>query len=183
MENDNNNSNNNESKWDKNLIVGVIAIVVGAVVTIATPELRKFFYLERERSESPSPSLPVPQLEPKKLQPKPETQPTESAGVQQAPAAHEAVKEPIGPQEYTLGENKSELIQEAKTKLSVAFRNIGGKEIARVTITPDVNEQIILPTVGIGSKEVSSSTGVFLVQILNVDWDSRTVTVQVSRKS
>ncbi len=77
---------------------------------------------------------------------------------------------------------KAQFIEAAKTRLSVAFHNIGGEETSGVTIVPAGKDSIVLPTVGSGSQEFASSTGVFLVHVLNVDWNSRTVTVQVSRK-
>ncbi|MCW5205372.1 hypothetical protein VU08_00340 [Desulfobulbus sp. F5] len=165
---------NNDSKWDKNFVAAVV--VVGAVVTIATPELRKLFCLEKDN--------PAPQQQTVQTVPQPSPTPAESAAEPKPkpPVVHTA-KEPAVPYECTIGDNKSEFVEEANTNLSVKFHNIGGEDTAIVTITPDVKEQIILPTVGSGSKEFSSSTGIFLFHVLNVDWNSRTVTVQVSRKS
>ena len=177
----------NGKKWDVNLIltfIGVIIALLAVVVTITTPELRNFFGLKD--SNPPAPVLPAPtrQPEPKTIPPKIETPPVKPAAVPKPkpPVIHQAVQEPADPQEYTIGENKSELVKEAKARLSVSFHDDTGEITAKITISPAGKEEITLPTVGIGSKEFASSTGVFLVHVLNVDWDSRTVTVQVSRK-
>ena len=147
----------NGKEWDK---IAILGIIVGAIVALATPEIRQCIGLEDK---------PAPQSEPKKTPLKP-------------PVVHEE-KNPSVPQEYTIGENKSEFAKEANARLSIAFHNIGGEETASVTIAPAGKNAIILPTVGGGSsKEFTSSTGVFLVSVLNVNWNSRTITVQVSQK-
>ena len=149
----------NGKEWDK---IAILGIIVGAIVALATPELRQCIGLE-EKPASSKPAKPA-------------------AAVQQPPSIHEE-KEPSVPQEYTIGENKSEFVKEANTRLSVAFHNIGSEETASVTIAPSGKNAIILPTVGGGSsKEFTSSTGIFLISVLNVNWNSRTITVQVSRK-
>lgn len=149
----------NGKEWDK---IAILGIIVGAIVALATPELRQCIGLE-EKPASSKPAKPA-------------------AAAQQPPVVHEK-KEPSGPQEYTIGENKSEFAKEANARLSVAFHNIRDEETASVTIAPSGKDSIVLPTVGGGSsKEFSSSTGFFLVNVLNVNWNSRTITVQVSRK-
>ncbi|WP_417910413.1 hypothetical protein [Candidatus Electronema sp. PJ] len=103
-------------------------------------------------------------------------------GLEDKPAPVEPVETEAtsGPFSATLHENQPHSIKAAKTDLSIVFN----KELGMVTLTiaPAGKEEITLPTVGIGSQEFASSTGVFLVHVLNVDWNSRTVTVQVSRK-
>jgi outer membrane biosynthesis protein TonB len=172
---------------DKNFIIALlsfIAAVLALVVTITTPELRSFFGLKDGNTPAPVSPTPTPQPKPKAIPPKIETPPVKPAAVPKPkpPVIHQAVQEPADPQEYTIGENKSELVQEAKTRLSVSFHDDTGETTAKITISPAGKEKITLPTVGIGSQEFASSTGVFLVSVLNVDWDSRTITVQVSRK-
>ncbi|WP_420208103.1 hypothetical protein [Candidatus Electronema sp. JC] len=154
------------------------------VVTITTPELRSFFGLKDGNPPAPVIPAPTPPPEPKSISPKIETPPEKPAAVPKPkpPVIHQAVQEPADPQEYTIVENKSELVKEAKTRLSVSFHDDTGEITAKITISPAGKDSIVLPTVGIGSQEFASSTGVFLVHVLNVDWDSRTVTVQVSRK-
>ncbi len=187
----------NGKKWDVNqlltfidVILALLSLVVAVIavaVTVTTPELRNFFGLKEGDTPAPSPtpaaptqSVPVPQPELKTIPQKIETPPVKQAAVSKPPVIYGA-KEPAGPQECIIGENKSQRIEEAKTDLSIIFNE--EYKIVTLTISPDGKEQITLPTVGIGSKEFASSTGVFLVHILNVDWDSRTIMVQVSRKS
>ena len=170
----------NGKKWD----VGVIIALLGLVVAVTTPELRNFFGLKDGNTPAPVLPAPTPQPEPKAIPPKIETPPVKPAAVPKPkpPVIHQAVQEHADPQEYTIGENKSEFAKEAKARLSVSFHDDTGETTAKITISPAGKDSIVLPTVGIGSQEFASSTGVFLVHVLNVDWNSRTVTVQVSRK-
>jgi hypothetical protein len=146
------NNDDNDSKWDKSLIVAVLAIIVGAVVAITTPELRKLFCLEK-----PAPPVTEPQMEP--------TTETEFSN----------------PQKYAISENKSQFIKDAETELSARFNE--EYTIVTLTIAPDGKPSSNRAVLNGYTEEFTSSAGDFLVHILNVDWNSRTVTVQVSRKS
>ena len=177
----------NGNKWDRNQILTLIGVIVAAATLVASvviPEMRNCFGLKDDNTPAPVLPAPTPQPEPKTIPPKIETPPVKPAAVPKPkpPVIHKAVQEPADPQEYTIGENKSELVKEAKARLSVSFHDDTGEIIAKITISPAGKDSIVLPTVGIGSQEFASSTGVFLVHVLNVDWNSRTVTVQVSRK-
>jgi len=135
------------------------------VVAVTTPEVRKWLRLEKDNPAPQQQTVPppVPKREPQHVE--------------------KSKPPPSGPFSATLHENQLQRIEAAKTSLTAAFYNNTGEITAKLTITPDGKEQITLPTVGSGSKEFPSSTGSFLVHILNVDWNSRTITVQVSRKS
>jgi hypothetical protein len=162
----------NGKKWDANqlltfigVIIALLSFVVAVIavaVTVTTPELRSFFGLKE--GDTPAPS-PIP-----------------AAPAQPIQQHVENTKPPSGPFSATLHENQPQFIEAAKSSLTAAFYNNTGEITAKLIITPDIKEQIILPTVGSGSKEFVSSAGVFLVHILNVDWDNRTVMVQVSKK-
>jgi hypothetical protein len=174
-------SNNNGKKWDVNVIIAILGIIVGAIVALATPEIRQYIGLEDKPAPSPpvEKKTPVSRPELKTIPHKIKTPPVKQAAVSKPPVIHKA-KEPAGPKKCTIGDNKSQRIEEAETDLSIIFNE--KYDIVTLTISPDGQEQITLPTVGIGSKEFASSTGVFLIHVLNVDWNRRTVTVQVSRK-
>ena len=176
----------NGNKWDRNQILTLIGVIIAAATLVASvliPEMRNCFGLKDGNPPAPMSPAPTPQPEPETISLKIETPPAKSAASSPKPPAVHEEKKPSGPQEYTIGENKSEFAKEANTRLSVAFHNIGSEETASVTIAPSGKNAIILPTVGGGnSKEFTSSTGVFLVSVLNVNWNSRTITVQVSRK-
>jgi hypothetical protein len=150
------NDNNNNSRWDKHLIVAVIAMVVGAIVAIATPELRNLLCLEKDKPAASAPAAPVPQ-------------PVEEA------------TPPSGPLSATLHENKTQFVEAAKTGLSITFNE--EYKIVTLTIAPDGKQASNRAVLNGYTEEFTSSAGVFLVHILHVDWDSRTVTVQVNRKS
>ena len=178
---------NNGNKWDRNQILTLIGVIIAAATLVASvliPEMRNCFGLKDGNTPAPVLPAPTPQPESKAISPKIETPPVKPASVPKPkpPVIHKAVQEPADPQEYTIGENKSELVKEAKARLSVSFHDDTGEITAKITISPAGKDSIVLPTVGIGSQEFASSTGVFLVHVLNVDWNSRTVTVQVSRK-
>jgi hypothetical protein len=80
----------------------------------------------------------------------------------------------------TLHENQPQFIEEAETRLSITFNE--EYKIITLTIAPEGKQSSNHAALNGYTEEFISSAGVFLVHILNVDWDSRTVTVQVSRK-
>ncbi len=172
----------NGNKWDRNQILTLIGVIIAAATLVASvviPEMRNCFGLKDGNTPAPVLPAPTPQPEPKAISPKIETPPAKPAALK--PSVFHKAKEADGPQECTIGENKSQRIEEAETDLSIIFNE--EYKIVTLTISPDGKEQITLPTVGSGSKEFASSTGTFQLHILNVDWNSRTITVQVSRKS
>lgn len=163
-------------RLDKNFIIALlsfIAAVLALVVTVTTPELRNFFGLKDGNTPAPVLPAPTPQPEPKTISPKIEMPPEKTAAVPKPkpPVIHKAVQEPADSQEYTIGENKSELVKEAKARLSVSFHDNTGETTAKITISPAGKDSIVLPTVGSGSQEFAASTGIFLVHVLNVDWN------------
>jgi hypothetical protein len=186
----------NGKKWDVNqmltfigVIIALLSLVVAVIavaVTVTTPELRIFFGLKEGNTPAPSPtpaaptqSMPVPQLKLKTIPQKIETPTVKQAAVSKPPVIYEA-KEPAGPKKCTIGENKSQRIEEAKTNLSIIFNE--EYEIVTLTISPDGKQSSNRAMLNGYTEEFTSSTGIFLVHVLNVDWNSRTVTVQVSRK-
>jgi hypothetical protein len=90
---------------------------------------------------------------------------------------------PPAPTEYTIHDNQSCFVEEAKTNLSVAFQDIDGQEFVRLTIAPIGKKTSFRAILNGYTEEFTSSAGVFLVQILNVDYDNKKVSIQVSRKS
>jgi hypothetical protein len=189
-------SNNNGKKWDVNqlltfigVIIALLSLVVAVIavaVTVTTPELRNFFGLKEGDTPVPSPtpaapaqSVPVPQPKLKTIPQKIETPPVKQAAVSRPPVIYKE-KEPAGPKKCTIGENKSQRIEEAETNLSIIFNK--EYEIVTLTISPDGKQSSNRAVLNGYTEEFTSSAGVFLVNVLNVDWNSRTVTVQVSRK-
>ncbi len=167
----------NGKGWDKNFIVALlsfIAAVLALVVALTTPELRKCLGLEKD--------TPAPQQQ--AVQTLPQPSPTPAASAPPVPVPQPKPEQtrpsiatpPSGPFSATLHENQPQLIEAAKTSLTAAFYDDTGDITAKLTIAPDVAEQITIPTVGSGSKEFYSSAGSFFVHILNVDWNSRTIT-------
>ncbi len=136
----------NSRKCDKNFVAAVLAIIIGAIVTLATPELRNFFGL---KDDEPTP----------------------------------VVQETPSPTEYTLAEHKRQFVAEANTNLSSAFNTVAGEAIASLIISPIGREPLPIRAVLNGrSHEFTSSAGVFIVTVLDIDWEGKTVAVQVSRK-
>jgi len=88
--------------------------------------------------------------------------------------------ESSNPQKYAIGDNKSQRIEEAETDLSIIFNE--EYKIVTLTISPDGKQSSNRAVLNGYTEEFTSSTGVFFVHVLTVDWSSRTVTVQVSRK-
>ena len=154
---------------DKGIVLSIIALIIATLTLLATftvPEIRNFFGLEEE----PIPSPPEVRLLP---DPKP------MSTVQKVPVE---VPVPPTPTEYAIHDNQSRFVEEVKTNLSVAFQDIDGQEFVRLTIAP-VGKKLSVRAVLIGyAEEFTSSIGVFLVQILTIDYDEKKVMVQVNRK-
>lgn len=175
----------NGDKWDKNLILTLIGIIISFILgglallfTVATPELRDFFGLNDQNiPATPAPSVPAPKPKPEQIQSRIETSPnTPVPKIQQ----HVEKPKPSGPFSATLHENQTQLIEEAKTRLSINFNE--ELKIVTLIIAPDGEQSSNRAVLNGYTEEFTSSTGVFLVHILNENWDSRAVTVQVSKK-
>jgi hypothetical protein len=99
------------------------------------------------------------------------------------PSSVDELKVSYAPFEYTINEHQPQFIKDAQTSLSVAFQNIYGGDIVSLNISP-IGEQSFVRAVFSGyTEEFKSSTGVFNVQILSIDYSNKKVVVQVSRKS
>ena len=184
----------NSGKWDKNFLLALLGIIVSFILgglallfTVATPELRDFFGLKDHNPPAllstptaSAPSVPAPQQTPEQAQPRSVIPP--SKAVPTIEQQHiEKPKPPSGPFAATLHENQPQFIEAAKTGLSIIFNE--EYNIVTLTIAPDGRQSSNHAVLNGYSEEFTSSAGVFLVHVLNADWNSRTVTVQVSRKS
>ncbi|NDY73407.1 hypothetical protein DO021_17350 [Desulfobacter hydrogenophilus] len=85
--------------------------------------------------------------------------------------------------EYTLHEYDPQFIKNAQTNLSVAFKNIGKENFVTLIISPLGKKSSSHAVLDSYTKEFKSSVGVFNIQILKIDYDSKRVLVQVSRKT
>jgi hypothetical protein len=141
----------NGKKWDRNQILTLIGIIVAAATLVASVVIPEMRNFFGLKDGNP----PLP------------------------PVIHKA-KESAGPKECTIGDNKSQRIEEAKTNLSIIFNE--EYDIVTLTISPDGKQSSNRAVLNGYTEEFTSSTGIFLVHVLNVDWNRRTATVQVSRK-
>lgn len=184
----------NGGYWDRNFILTLIGLIVSFLLgglallfTVATPELRDFFGLKDHNLSAPlptsaasAPSVSAPQQKPEPARPRIETPPSKPVlKIQQQHV--EKPKPSSGPFSATLHENQPQSIKEAKTSLSIIFNK--EYNIVTLTIAPDGKQTPNRAVENGYVEEFTSSAGDFLVHVLNVDWSSRTVTVQVSRKS
>ena len=160
----------NGGKWDKNFVAAVLAILIGAIVTLATPELREFFGLKEDK--------PAPVVQEAPSKPAASAPPKPAA---QTPPAISKDKLP-SPVEYTLAEQKRQFIKEANTELSFSFNSIDGVSIVSLIISPVGKTPLTRAVLNGRSHEFTSSAGVFIVTVLDIDWEGKTVAVQVSRK-
>ncbi len=155
--------------WDKGIVFTIIALIIATLTLVATftvPEIRDFFGLEEESVSPPPEVRPVPE---------PQTAPP----VQKVPAE---VLVPPAPTEYAILDNQSRFVKEAKTNLSVAFQDIEGQEFVRLIISPIGKKSSRHAMLTGDAEEFTSSAGVFLVQILTIDYDDKKVVIQVNRK-
>ncbi|MCI5137553.1 MAG: hypothetical protein D3922_03865 [Candidatus Electrothrix sp. AR1] len=160
---------NSGGYWDKSVVFTLIALIIGFLTLVATftvPEIRDFFGME-EKFVSPPP----------KVFPLPEPKSTPSA--QKVPAE---VPVPPAPTEYAIHDNQSRFVEQAQTTLSVAFQNIEGQEFVRLIISPIGKKSSRHAMLTGDTEEFTSSAGVFLVQMLTIDYDDKKVVIQVNRK-
>jgi hypothetical protein len=87
------------------------------------------------------------------------------------------------PFEYTVHEHHPQFVKDAQTHLSVVFQDIDGEDFVTLNISPTGKKSSIRAVLSGYTEEFNSSVGVFNVQILNIDYDSKKVVVQISRKS
>ena len=155
--------------WDKGVVLTIITLIIGTLTLLATftvPEIRDFFGME-EKFVSPPPKV------------SPLTGPKSTSPVQKVPAE---VPVPPAPTEYAIHDNQSRFVEEAKTNLSVAFQDIEGQEFVRLIISPIGKKNSRHAMLTGDTEEFASSAGVFLVQMLTIDYDDKTVVIQVNRK-
>lgn len=155
----------NSNKWDINQIltfigviialIGLVVAVIAVVVTITTPELRVYLSLDS--------------VVPTGKEPKPPVVPT-------------GKPEPPVYKTTTLYENQPKFVKEASTTLSVAFHNIKGEKTASVTIVPDGKQSSNHAVLNGYDEKFTSSAGDFILHVLSIDWNSRTITVKISKK-
>ncbi|MCI5158183.1 MAG: hypothetical protein D3906_07020 [Candidatus Electrothrix sp. AUS1_2] len=156
--------------WGKGIVFTIITLVIAILTLLATftvPEIREFFGLE-EAPVSPPPSVfPLPESQPALPAQEilPET-PTSSAGSAK----------------YTILNNQSQFIEQAQAILSVTFQNIEEQEFVRLTISPVGRETSVRAVLNGYTEEFASSTGIFLVQVMDVDYTDQKISVQVNRK-
>ncbi len=153
----------NSGKCDKNFVVAVLAILIGAIVTLATPELRKIFGLEQE-------------------QPVPVVQETPSKPTAQTPTSVSNDNPSFSTEYYTLAEHKWQFVVELNTALSFSFESVSGVSIVSLVISPVGKTPLTRAMLNGRSHKFTSSSGVFIVTVLDIDWEGKTVAVQVSRK-
>ncbi|CAK8716152.1 hypothetical protein GCAAIG_05565 [Candidatus Electronema halotolerans] len=93
----------------------------------------------------------------------------------------EEAKHLPGPFSATLHENQTQFIEEAETRISITFNE--EYKIVTLTIAPDGKQTANRAVENGYTEEFTSSTGSFLVHIMNIDWSGKAVKVQMSRKS
>ena len=184
----------NGNKWDRNQILTLIGVIIAAATLIASvviPEIRRCFSLKDGNPPVPSPEpapvpAPKPEITPLKPSPlprkplieekQPDMQPQTAAPKEKKPA--EKPKTPSGPFSATLHENQPQFIEAAKTSLSIVFNE--EYKIVTLTIAPDGKQSSNRAILNGYDEKFTSSAGDFLLHVLNIDWNSRTITVQVS---
>ena len=85
--------------------------------------------------------------------------------------------------DYTIYENQPLFIESAQTGLSVVCQNLYGEKFVSLTISPRGVESTVHAVLTGYTEEFESSTGIYNIQILSIDYDNKKVIVQVSRKS
>ncbi|MDU9048433.1 MAG: hypothetical protein Q3M30_06255 [Candidatus Electrothrix sp. Rat3] len=93
-----------------------------------------------------------------------------------------SVEHSVAKEYYTLIEHQSLFTQEARTNLSVSFQNIEGEEFVSLNIAPTGKDASVRAVFKGYTEEFTSSSGIFNVQVLDIDYRKRKVAIRVSRK-
>ena len=81
--------------------------------------------------------------------------------------------------EYSIFENQPQFIPFAQTRLSIQFQNVGGEEFVSLSISPQGKKSAVYAIVGGKTIEFDSSTGKYSLSVLNIDYQAKTISVQV----
>jgi hypothetical protein len=157
---------NNGKNWSRSQVLALLGVIVAAlslVFAIVNPELREIIGLEKKPVSQPSEVTPPPVPNP--------TPPIKEVPIE--------VPVPSIPTQYTIHENQSQFVKDAQTTLSAVFQNQG---FVSLTIAPAGKASSVHAVLNGYTEEFTSSTGVFLVQVLNIDYNSKKIVVQVNRK-
>lgn len=147
---------------NKNAIGGLMCFLASAIVTVTIPEIRYFFGLYEDQK---SPDI---------------IEPTNNSS---AFIKHSENSDQKNIQVYTVQVNQPRYIQDAQTYLSVAFQNLYGQEFVTLYISPQGKKASVYAVLRGYTKEFKSLTGIYNVQILDIDYENKKVSVQVSHKS
>ena len=83
-----------------------------------------------------------------------------------------------------LADKQSRFSKLADADISAVFNNFQGRQFAKLTVAADGKEPVFLPIHGAGqSLTFASKTGEYIASIVNVDFDSKTLEVRVSKKN
>ncbi|MCP4110654.1 MAG: hypothetical protein GY749_34880 [Desulfobacteraceae bacterium] len=135
-------------------LIGLIVAIASLIVAVAPNEVRVLIGLEKAQEKpSPAPKLDNPRFS------------------------------YVPPIKYIVNENQPQFVKDAQTSLSVVFQNIGGEYFVTLNISP-TGEISSARAVLIGyTEQFESSTGVYNIQVLSIDYDNKKIVVQVSRES
>ncbi|MCI5209190.1 MAG: hypothetical protein D3910_10435 [Candidatus Electrothrix sp. ATG2] len=87
-----------------------------------------------------------------------------------------------GPFEYTVREHQPQFVKDAQISLSVVFQKIQGESFVSLNTSPVGEKTSVRAVLNGYTEEFKSSAGVFNVQVLNIDYDSKKVVLQINRK-
>jgi len=81
--------------------------------------------------------------------------------------------------EYSIFENQPQFVAFAQTRLSIQFQNVAGEEFVSLSISPQGYQSTVYAIVGGKTIEFDSSTGKYSLSVLNIDYQAKTISVQV----
>jgi len=103
-----------------------------------------------------------------------------AAAVSNTPSPHrDAENNPL-----QLSDKQSRFSKLADADVSVIFNNFQGRQFAKLTVAAAGKEPVFLPVHGAGqSLTFASKAGEYIASVVNVDFDSKTLEVRVSKKN
>lgn len=142
-------------------VIGIsFAILVGILIPVLIPEIRLFLGLEKSEKIHIPPTSSAKPLDN-----------TSQASIPSTSSVNHIVINEHSPQYFT----------NTKTNFSITFKNLDGEEIASLNIAPKGLPSSTHAIVGGETIDFYSSAGGFTLQVLNVDYLNKTISIQISK--
>jgi len=146
------------SEYKAITVIGLIVAIMALIVEIAPDQIRHFIGLDKQSSQQSQ----IMQT------------------VSEHPVSGKNISEIY---EYTIHESQPQFIEDAQTRLSIAFQDINGEKFISLYVSPQGSKSSTHAVLTGKTVEFESSKSVYYLQVLNIDYMDKKIIVQVSPES